>query len=78
VSAARSGSSLKRRSRAERARLVLAFGLGALAVLFAALNIDEVRVDWIVGTWETPLIVVIAVSLALGAALGWILARRRA
>jgi uncharacterized integral membrane protein len=58
--------------------LVAAFGLGALAVLFAVLNLDEVEVHWIVGTGETPLIAVVAVSLAAGGAIGWILARRRA
>ena len=66
-----------RRSRAELPRLVAAFALGGLAVLFAALNVDEVEVDWIITTSQTPLIVVIAVCLLVGAALGWLASRRR-
>jgi uncharacterized integral membrane protein len=50
---------------------------GTLLVLFALLNLDEVDVNWIVGTWRTPLIVVIVVSMLLGAALGWAVSRRR-
>jgi uncharacterized integral membrane protein len=65
-------------SRRDRARTVAGFGLGAIAALFAVLNLDEVKVSWIVGTWETPLIIVIALSIVLGAAIGWLLARRRA
>jgi uncharacterized integral membrane protein len=61
----------------EQRRLIGAFLLGALAVLFAVLNLDEVKVSWIVATWETPLIVVILVSLLTGAVLGWIVSRRR-
>jgi uncharacterized integral membrane protein len=67
------------RSRAaDRRRQIVAFALGALAVLFAVLNLDEVDVHWIVGTWQTPLIVVVAVSLLIGAGIGYMLARRRA
>jgi uncharacterized integral membrane protein len=45
--------------------------------LFAVLNLDQVDVNWIVGTWQTPLIIVIAVAMLLGAGLGFVLARRR-
>lgn len=48
-----------------------------LAVLFAMLNRDDVEVNWLIGTWQTPLIVVILVSLLLGTALGWALGRRK-
>ena len=65
------------RSRRERARPVVAAVLGCVAVLFAVLNFDEVQVNWILGTWQTPLIVVIAVSFALGGGAGYLLARRR-
>jgi uncharacterized integral membrane protein len=65
------------RSRKERARVVVVAGVSALAALFAVLNLDEVEVNWIVGTFDTPLIVVIAVSILLGAALGYVAARRR-
>jgi uncharacterized integral membrane protein len=46
--------------------------------LFAVLNLDEVKVSWIVATSETPLIIVISLSVIVGAAIGWLLARRRA
>ena len=61
----------------ERMRLAASFVIGALAVLFAVLNLDDVEVNWIIGTWDTPLIVVIALSLILGAMVGWFLSRRR-
>ena len=51
--------------------------MSALVALFAVLNLDEVEVNWIIGTFNTPLIVVIAVSVLLGAALGYLAARRR-
>ena len=57
--------------------LIVGGVLGALAVLFAVLNLDDVRVNWIVATWTTPLIVVIVVALAIGGALGWTLTRRQ-
>jgi uncharacterized integral membrane protein len=66
------------RSRSEQLRLVLAGLLGGLAVAFALLNTGHVEVDWILGSWSTPLIVVIVVSLLVGALLGFILAKRAA
>jgi uncharacterized integral membrane protein len=66
------------KSRRERTSQIVTFTLGGLVALFAVLNFDQVDVNWIVGTWQTPLIVVIAVSLLLGSGLGYFLARRRA
>lgn len=63
--------------RTARSRTIAAAVLGGLGVLFAVLNIDEVDVNWLLGTWSTPLIVVIAVSMLIGAALGFLVARRR-
>jgi uncharacterized integral membrane protein len=57
-------------------RLVAAGILGVLAAVFAIINLDEVKVDWLVGSWQTPLIVVIAVSMLLGAGLDRLLVRR--
>ncbi len=57
-------------------RLILAAVLGGLIVAFALLNLNRVEVDWILGTWSTPLIVVILVSLFVGLVLGFTLARR--
>jgi uncharacterized integral membrane protein len=65
-------------SRRQRARTVAALGLGALGVLFAVLNLDEVDVNWVLGTWSTPLILVIAISFLLGAGTGLLVGRRRA
>jgi uncharacterized integral membrane protein len=61
-----------------RRRQVAIFVLLGLAVVFAAVNLDEVSVNWVVATWDTPLIIVIAVSLLAGAGLGFLAARRRA
>lgn len=54
-----------------------AFALGGLGAAFAVLNVDEVDVNWIFGTWSTPLIIVVAVSMLIGAALGFLVGRRR-
>jgi uncharacterized integral membrane protein len=72
-----SGRKASGRTRAERARLVAAGTLGGLTVAFALLNLNRVEVNWIFGTWETPLIVVIAISLLVGALFGYAAARRR-
>jgi uncharacterized integral membrane protein len=68
----------KSRSRKESGRLVVVAAVSALAALLAVLNLDEVEVNWIIGTWDTPLIVVVALSMVIGAALGYLVARRRA
>ena len=59
-------------------RQIAALGLAALGGVFAIANLDEVKVNWILGTWETPLIVVIALSMVVGAGLGYLVSRRRA
>jgi uncharacterized integral membrane protein len=64
------------RTRADQARLILAGVVGGLTVAFALLNLNRVEVNWILGTWETPLILVIAVSLLVGAAGGYAYGRR--
>jgi len=43
--------------------------LAILITLFAVLNTDEVKVDWIVGSGHAPLIIVIVISLVVGVAL---------
>jgi uncharacterized integral membrane protein len=58
-------------------RQIAALGLAALGVGFAAANLDEVKVNWILGTWKTPLIVVIALSMVVGAGLGVLVSRSR-
>lgn len=58
-------------------RQVAALVLAALGIAFAVLNLDEVRVNWVLGNWRTPLIIVIALSMLVGAALGFLVSRRR-
>jgi uncharacterized integral membrane protein len=58
-------------------RQIAALVLAGVGVAFAVANLDEVNVNWILGTWETPLIVVIALSMVIGAGLGFLVSRRR-
>jgi uncharacterized integral membrane protein len=58
-------------------RQIGALVLAGVGVAFAVANLDEVKVNWILGTWETPLIVVIALSMVIGAGLGILVSRRR-
>jgi uncharacterized integral membrane protein len=58
------------RSRREWARLGGSVLLAGLAIAFAVLNLDDVDVNWIFGTWSTPLIVVIVLCLIVGVLLG--------
>jgi uncharacterized integral membrane protein len=58
-------------------RQIAGLALGALGIVFAVANLDEVKVNWILGTWRTPLIVVIALSIVIGAGLGLLVARGR-
>jgi uncharacterized integral membrane protein len=59
------------RSRREVARDVLVLGVVVVAIVFAVVNIDSVKVDWIVGSSSAPLIIVIAISVIAGFVLGW-------
>jgi uncharacterized integral membrane protein len=58
-------------------RQIAVVGLAGLGGVFAVLNLDEVEVNWILGTWSTPLIVVIALSMVIGAGLGILISRGR-
>jgi uncharacterized integral membrane protein len=60
-----------------RRREVLAAVVGALLAAFALLNLGDVKVDWGITTAETPLIVVIALSVLLGVILDRLLIRRK-
>jgi uncharacterized integral membrane protein len=62
--------------RAASTRVAAAAVLGGIAALFAVVNLDDVKVSWVVGSWQTPLILVIAVSMLLGAGLDRLLVRR--
>jgi uncharacterized integral membrane protein len=62
--------------RTASARTAAAAILGAVAAVFAVINLDEVKVDWLVGSAQTPLILVIVLSMLLGAGLDRLLVRR--
>jgi uncharacterized integral membrane protein len=49
----------------------------AVLVVFAILNLDNVRVDFAVATVSTPLVVLIAICALLGFLIGWFVGRRR-
>jgi len=65
------------RTRTEQIRLLVLGALVALAILFAVLNLDDVKVDLIFGSSEIPLIFVIVGCLAAGAAIDRLLLRWR-
>jgi uncharacterized integral membrane protein len=52
--------------RRQRARLISAAVLGAVVTAFALLNLDDVKVHWLIASGQTPLIVVIAFAFLLG------------
>ena len=58
------------RTRRELSRNLGLISLGVLVTLFAVLNLETVRIDWIVGSWRAPLIIVIVISLVIGMLLG--------
>ena len=51
--------------------------VGALLAVFALLNLGDVKVDWLITTAETPLIIVIVLSVLLGVVLDRLLIRRK-
>jgi uncharacterized integral membrane protein len=51
----------------ERARQAAGLVIAALGIAFAAVNLRNVKVDWIVGSGKSPLILVILVSVLIGA-----------
>jgi uncharacterized integral membrane protein len=56
----------ERRSRREQARIGALIVLAVVITVFAVLNVDEVKVHWIFGSGEAPLIIVIVISLLVG------------
>ena len=56
----------------ENRRLLAGLIIGAVVAAFAVVNRDDVEVDWLVTTSQTPLIVVIVLAFALGALAGWL------
>ncbi len=64
--------------RREQTRTAVAVILAVAITVFAVLNLDRVQVNWILGTWSTPLILVIAVSFLLGVGSDRLVLLRRA
>jgi uncharacterized integral membrane protein len=56
----------KRRDRKELARGGALLVLVGVFIAFALLNLKDVRVDWILGSGQAPLIIVIVISLLVG------------
>ena len=71
-----SGSAHQKRSRREVARTTGFVVLAVLITLFAVLNLESVKVNWIFGTGEAPLIIVILISLLVGIVLTYLVNRR--
>ena len=57
-------------------KTVAAIAVAILLIAFGLSNRDDVPIDWLVGTTDTPLIVVIVVSAVLGALIGGLVVRR--
>jgi uncharacterized integral membrane protein len=68
----------RQRSRKEIVRTGALVLLAVLVTLFAVLNVEQVKVDWIVGSGQAPLIIVIVVSLLVGVILTHFAERRGA
>jgi uncharacterized integral membrane protein len=64
------------RARSERARTGALVVLAVLMTLFAVFNAKDVKVDWIFGSGQAPLIIVIAISLLAGIVLTHFAERR--
>lgn len=66
-----------RRSRREQGRLVAGAVAIVAATAFVLSNTQTVRIDWVVTTTETPLILALLVAILLGAALGALAVRQQ-
>jgi uncharacterized integral membrane protein len=62
------GAKAKHERRPMRERLLAAgpLILAAIFIAFAVLNLNQVKVDWIVGSGHAPLIIVIVISVLVG------------
>lgn len=67
----------KSKDRKLEPRQIAAIALAALVVLFAVLNLKEVKVDFAVDSVRMPLILVIALCGAVGLGIGWLIRGRR-
>ena len=64
-------------TRSDRSRQIAVAILAGIAILFAVLNFEDVKVDLLFGSVTMPLVIVIAFCLLLGGLIGAFLTRRR-
>ncbi len=60
-----------------KSKTIAALAVAVLLIAFGLSNRNDVLIDWLVGTTDTPLIIVIVVSAALGAIIGGAAVRGR-
>ena len=63
-------------ARRDRVRSIAGLILGGVGLAFALVNLGNVKVDWIVGSAHSPLILVIAVSVLIGVGIDRIVVSR--
>ena len=66
----------ERRNKRELARTGVLVVLAIYFTLFAVLNVDDVKVNWVIGSGRAPLIIVIVISLLVGIVLTYAAERR--
>ncbi len=71
----KSSKKAAKRGRGERARTGALVILAVLITLFAVFNVKDVKVNWIFGSGNAPLIVVIVLSLLVGIVLTYFVER---
>ena len=59
-------------------RLAVAVVLTGLVSAFAVLNLGKTKVNYVFGTGHPRLLFIVVACLAIGVAIGWMAARRRA
>ena len=60
-----------------KSKTIAAVAVAVLLIAFGLSNRNDVAINWLVGTSDTPLIIVILVSAVLGAILGAAVVRGR-
>ena len=60
-----------------KSKTIAAFAVAVLLIAFGLSNRNDVAINWLVGTTDTPLIIVIVVSAGLGAIIGALAVRGR-
>ena len=60
-----------------KSKTIAAVAVAVLLIAFGLSNRNDVAINWLVGTTDTPLIIVILVSAVLGAIIGAAMVRGR-